>query len=305
MLTRHTRSGFTLIELLVVIAIIAILAAILFPVFAQARESARKASCLSNNKQLGLAVMMYAQDYDEMYPCNSWNLAPINIADNDTHSPNYWTAIQWMWQVYPYTKNRQILVCPSDPTSKSNGWKGYDADPANLTADGACNTDGWGIPTPISYAASAYIVGYAYNGDDSTCFGDGSFLGDWGFQPKGMASVPAPANTYMIADYGREDMETWWINNLRAANYTAVYNQSAPGGGASADNTEPWKSRRQNASVYRHQYGQTIIFADGHAKWRRGESITSGVWGYDGTVSSEGLCLRDYPGSLEAAQQCP
>src|ERR1700753_3672408 len=65
---RQGKSGFTLIELLVVIAIIAILAAILFPVFAQAREKARQISCLSNTKQIGLAVMMYVQDYDETYP---------------------------------------------------------------------------------------------------------------------------------------------------------------------------------------------------------------------------------------------
>ena len=81
-LTRRRR-GFTLIELLVVIAIIAILAAILFPVFAQARESARKASCISNTKQLGLGVMMYAQDFDETYPCNSWDGALMGTTDND------------------------------------------------------------------------------------------------------------------------------------------------------------------------------------------------------------------------------
>jgi prepilin-type N-terminal cleavage/methylation domain-containing protein len=68
MRTRHRSRGFTLIELLVVIAIIAILAAILFPVFAQAREKARQASCLSNAKQMSTAVMMYAQDYDETFP---------------------------------------------------------------------------------------------------------------------------------------------------------------------------------------------------------------------------------------------
>src|SRR5918911_1001893 len=71
-------SGFTLIELLVVIAIIAILAAILFPVFAQAREKARMVACLSNTKQIGLAVMQYVQDYDETYPTNSWEGAPVS-----------------------------------------------------------------------------------------------------------------------------------------------------------------------------------------------------------------------------------
>src|SRR5947199_8068422 len=68
MMLKRFLKGFTLIELLVVIAIIAILAAILFPVFAQARENARKTTCLSNNKQIGLAAAMYAQDYDNMYP---------------------------------------------------------------------------------------------------------------------------------------------------------------------------------------------------------------------------------------------
>src|SRR5256885_7804819 len=89
------RTGFTLIELLVVIAIIAILAAILFPVFAQAREAARKTSSLSNTKQLGLGVMQYVQDYDEMYPCNSWDTPPIGTADQDTRDPNFRSAINW------------------------------------------------------------------------------------------------------------------------------------------------------------------------------------------------------------------
>src|SRR5215207_2591903 len=80
---RSARRGFTLIELLVVIAIIAILAAILFPVFAQAREKARSASCLSNIKQLGLTLQMYAQDYDEIYP-GYWQWSPCAI---QSHSP--------------------------------------------------------------------------------------------------------------------------------------------------------------------------------------------------------------------------
>lgn len=90
-----TRRGFTLIELLVVIAIIAILAAILFPVFAKAREKARQSSCLSNMKQIGLGIMQYAQDYDEMYPSHTNTIA-------------YWHTL-----ISPYIKNTQIFECPS------------------------------------------------------------------------------------------------------------------------------------------------------------------------------------------------
>jgi prepilin-type N-terminal cleavage/methylation domain-containing protein/prepilin-type processing-associated H-X9-DG protein len=93
------RSGFTLIELLVVIAIIAILAAILFPVFARAREKARQTSCLSNLKQLGMAVYMYTSDYDECTPIGFSGLG-------------WWTGT-WKERVYPYVKNYQLYECPS------------------------------------------------------------------------------------------------------------------------------------------------------------------------------------------------
>jgi prepilin-type N-terminal cleavage/methylation domain-containing protein len=136
------RRGFTLIELLVVIAIIAILAAILFPVFAQAREQARTISCLSNMKQLGLGFKMYAQDYDEEYPMGTypgprnWEVNPDvegNAGWNDCGGywagfnpgdggPNY-TGCAYGTEFYrtlmtvqigPYTKNKQIWYCPSD-----------------------------------------------------------------------------------------------------------------------------------------------------------------------------------------------
>ena len=99
------RRGFTLIELLVVIAIIAILAAILFPVFARAREKARQTSCLSNCKQLGLGTMMYAQDYDEKY--NYWT---TGLGDASPSAQPWWVVIE------PYVKNGQIFVCPSKPS---------------------------------------------------------------------------------------------------------------------------------------------------------------------------------------------
>lgn len=106
---RRRCSGFTLIELLVVIAIIAILAAILFPVFARAREKARQASCQSNEKQLALGLLMYAQDYDEMLPPNAISLPPPI------------GAIRWPALVMPYIKNEQLFTCPSEMTVKIGG----------------------------------------------------------------------------------------------------------------------------------------------------------------------------------------
>src|SRR5437867_4368054 len=99
------RRGFTLIELLVVIAIIAILAAILFPVFAQAREAARKTSCQSNEKQITLAFSMYAQDADGAFP---------SVYDDVSFKPQ---RIIWADKIRPYIKNRDIFACPGGPTN--------------------------------------------------------------------------------------------------------------------------------------------------------------------------------------------
>jgi prepilin-type N-terminal cleavage/methylation domain-containing protein len=111
---QRRKSGFTLIELLVVIAIIAILAAILFPVFAQAREKARQASCLSNLKQSGIAGMMYVQDYDETYPLSLY----INMGNNPPCVFSFYNALS------PYQKNSQVMLCPSAPKAVDifRGW---------------------------------------------------------------------------------------------------------------------------------------------------------------------------------------
>jgi prepilin-type N-terminal cleavage/methylation domain-containing protein len=107
--SRKSRHAFTLIELLVVIAIIAILAAILFPVFAQAREKARQTSCLSNEKQLGLGILMYVQDYDENFPSGRFG-----VIANDTNVFHWGEG--WAGQSYAYTKNAQVAKCPDDTT---------------------------------------------------------------------------------------------------------------------------------------------------------------------------------------------
>lgn len=123
--------AFTLIELLVVIAIIAILAAILFPVFAQAREAARKATCQSNLKQIATAVMMYAQDFDEITPhtapdYNAWGTKPIIPGSPNCPTPRW---LLWVHLIHAYTKNVGILTCPSSDyryptpaTCASNRW---------------------------------------------------------------------------------------------------------------------------------------------------------------------------------------
>jgi prepilin-type N-terminal cleavage/methylation domain-containing protein len=108
------RKGFTLIELLVVIAIIAILASILFPVFARARESARRTACTSNVKQLGLATMQYVQDYDGHYPDRQfWNNPPASAAAYPCKPCRTDNGI-WKSLMQPYTKSQQLFVCPSD-----------------------------------------------------------------------------------------------------------------------------------------------------------------------------------------------
>lgn len=119
------RNGFTLIELLVVIAIISILAAILFPAFARARENARRTSCLSNFKQIGLGFMQYTQDHDEKYP-NNWDKTAVQT---DTSMPGYKYIVidgsgtpsgrypTWMDFIFPYVKSVQLFDCPSIPVA--------------------------------------------------------------------------------------------------------------------------------------------------------------------------------------------
>ncbi len=178
------RHGFTLIELLVVIAIIAILAAILFPVFARAREKARQTSCLSNVKQLGLGILMYIQDYDECFPGRYVGLTyPDSI-----YQP-------WYNVIGPYIKNLQLLTCPSYKT-QAVGY-GYNsavvASPTVLgpgaplsaiqdTSRVMMLADSTYAPTayaPSGYTYAAYVPLYAnlHNGGVNVAFVDGH--GKW------------------------------------------------------------------------------------------------------------------------------
>jgi prepilin-type N-terminal cleavage/methylation domain-containing protein/prepilin-type processing-associated H-X9-DG protein len=139
------KRGFTLIELLVVIAIIAILAAILFPVFARARESARKSSCQSNLKQIGLAFGMYRQDFDETMPVNNFSDAADATCATETIRTHYRGYVANA--LVPYIKNTNVWKCPS-----------YSGGNLNIADPTAC-----GNPVPPALLNTVYRVSYSYN----------------------------------------------------------------------------------------------------------------------------------------------
>jgi prepilin-type N-terminal cleavage/methylation domain-containing protein/prepilin-type processing-associated H-X9-DG protein len=166
------RLAFTLIELLVVIAIIAILASILFPVFAQAREKARQAGCSSNLKQIGLAIRMYTQDYDETFPHNCDEPRPNGSLKRTPVEGTCWSG--WISNVLiPYERNAQIYQCP---TLKSKA-----------------NFSNWRLPDKaISYCYNYRSMGGAWGPDPKT--GDG-------VQPVVReAAIPEPSNLAMMWD---------------------------------------------------------------------------------------------------------
>jgi prepilin-type N-terminal cleavage/methylation domain-containing protein/prepilin-type processing-associated H-X9-DG protein len=140
------RAGFTLIELLVVIAIIAILAAILFPVFARARENARRASCQSNMKQIGLGIMQYAQDFDDRYvPRDNGQCVAGNVRSQN-----------WPLMIQPYTKSLDLFKCPSNPRNTPN--------PADMDTYMSCSGPHWNVTgpmIPIGYPLNARMHGSA------------------------------------------------------------------------------------------------------------------------------------------------
>ncbi|WP_309714230.1 DUF1559 domain-containing protein [Armatimonas sp.] len=251
--TRH-RAGFTLIELLVVIAIIAILAAILFPVFAQARAKARQASCLSNMKQIGTGLMMYTQDYDEVLPGNS-TLGSNGITDPrwpdaaTAHSAGLGEALGWMqpfssanpgthriWarDIQPYVKNLQIFKCPQ-------------AKPRST--DGTCPNAAAGS-NPTGGVCEVNVAGA----------GNGNVLLNGIPAGRSIAVMPAPADTIFAHEVR---------NFFRAA-------QEKPRLVLSTGLYTGFSSMYYDST---HNDGANLLFCDGHAKWQKRGAIRFAQFG--------------------------
>jgi prepilin-type N-terminal cleavage/methylation domain-containing protein/prepilin-type processing-associated H-X9-DG protein len=162
--------GFTLIELLVVIAIIAILASILFPVFGRARENARRSSCQSNLKQIGLGILQYVQDFDEKYPMRYYGGA----AGQDANS--------WRRSIFPYVKSTQLFACPSNT---NNGMEASDSTTPALTAAGLPST------------SPRFMPSYAINGTNNV----GGFSPSEYSSAQSQSSIVDSSGTILVTEY--------------------------------------------------------------------------------------------------------
>lgn len=234
---RTKRDGFTLIELLVVIAIISILAAILFPVFARARENARRASCMSNLKQFGIAMMMYVQDYDETYPKavsggmganppgGAWNLGSDGTYNN------------WAWAqiLYPYHRSLEIFRCPSGLVDSTIKWPSY---------------GNYGANTQLIVPSSSTALK--------------------------LSSVQTPSQTYALMDAALyANFPTRAIPGNELVSNGNYFPGLGLVGAACATVAAPWQVMQSDCQSGRHFGGVNMAFADGHVKWLKVDAVSA------------------------------
>jgi len=248
-----TTKGFTLIELLVVISVIAILAAILFPVFARVREQGRKTACLSNEHQLGLAIMQYVQDYDELYPNGVQETATSYI----------WEGEGWAGQCEPYLHTTPVLACPDDPTVASfqNQVVSYGYN-INLIQPGYPYENGFsGLSESVVTSPSRTVL--LFEVEDVTS--------DLAAPLEGSQS-PTRIGRNLSASGNGLDNRLYGQTNAT----TSIQNQYATGflGGRAPFNPAATQFFKSGG---RHTGGSNFLLDDGHAKWLRGSTVSSGL----------------------------
>ncbi len=253
--------AFTLIELLVVIAIIAILAAILFPVFAQARERARQTSCLSNMKQIGTGLYMYVQDYDELMPYALSQVTPINGGGQD--------RIGIDDQIRAYIKNDQIWTCNSDSVGRDKYPNPGDYFDGSFAAKGAKRSYG--------YVGNIHTLQYQQSSGDTGGGGDpNTGMSSWGNGAYSIAGIDQPADTVAIAEVWDAGNGTT-VDNLEGRPWGSLLTScdfyKLPGRNLPAQNADDkWAAGGQCASDFNNPAGKghfnrgNYIFADMHAK---------------------------------------
>ena len=261
---QRRRAGFTLIELLVVIAIIAILAAILFPVFAKARAKARQTACLSNMKQLALATMMYTSDWDECWPQRVYGTGTppifVNLGATACLAVEQWSAYRTPVLIMPYVRNAGLFACPD--------WSG-------------ARTCKAAFPLPVTQWSYNWIGGNAYHtvasggkSAGATCLGGCSrrcpSAGNRGpmetaFGGESTGNTPTAADTILIIEMGRSDGQ--WVP------FNCDDTCRSAGG---SFHTYVLPKIADNPAYMMHNEGNNFAFCDGHAKWLKMPDI--GMW---------------------------